>query len=251
MNVNIRVLVKEPRGFTRILQILFSALAWSSIANFSTISILNVTCPPEEPTVPVEYKIEYPFDLRQTEVVAPNNCTDDTLVAVEKFPIDFSTISMLYVLLCAISLFYALGSLFYYSVLTAKYETDPLAPMIDLGITFSILILWILLTFLWALNVSDLKHYTHPNYYMEHLSICESEVAKCETELPGKWTALTVSIVCGFTCIVLWAGSTWFIFKETSLHKKQPYQTTGQPQATTIPAQQMHQQQQQSQQFQQ
>lgn len=232
MNVNIRVLVKEPRGFCRILQILFAALAWSTVANFSTISKLRIFCPDTSPFT-AEYKIDYPFDLRKTEVQSPINCSDDARVVIDKFPIDFSTISMLYVLISAISLLYAFGALFYYSVLTAKYETDPLAPTVDLGITVSILILWIILTFIWALNVSDLKHYTHPHYFKERLSVCEEGVGNCQPIDPGKWSSLTVSIVCGFLCIVLWLGSSWFIFKETSFHKKQPYTTTN----TTITTQ--------------
>lgn len=222
--VNLRVLIKEPRGFIRILQIFFSILAWSTTAGFSTISILTINCP-DAATFPVEYKIDYPFDLRQTEVSAPFNCTDDTNVIAEKFPIDFSTTSMLYVLVCFLSLIYAIGITIYYCLFTAKYETDPLAPMVDLCLTLLLTIFWITITCTWALNVSDLRHYTHPHYFKDHLTVCEDIEANCQPTNPGKWSSLTVSIVCGFTCIVLWLGSTWFTFKETTLHKKQPYQT--------------------------
>lgn len=243
--INLRVLLKEPRGFIRLLQVLFSILAWSTTARFSTSSILHVDCPPGESidrqsllnsTFSVEFKIAYPFDLRNVEVQSPFNCSDvqDTSVVTvnDSFPIDFSATSMLYVAICALSLFYALASAVYYCVFTARYETNPLAPMVDLCITLLFTIAWVAITCTWALNVSDLKHFTHPNYFKEYLSICQDVEANCQITSPGKWTSLTVSISCGFTCIVLWLGSTWFIFKETSLHKKQTYQApaTQQPQ---------------------
>ena len=218
-HLNIRVLIKEPRGFIRILQVLFGGLAWSTTAGFVTISTLHIDCPESTPFT-VEYKIDYPFDLRNTEVSSPFNCTDDTDVVTDTFPIDFSSTSMLYVLVCALSILYALGSAAYYCFFTAKYETDPLPPMVDLCLTLLFTILWICITCTWALNVSDLKHYTHPHYFKDSLTVCQDQTANCQPSNPGRWTSLTVSIICGFTCVVLWLGSTWFIFKETTLHKK-------------------------------
>lgn len=217
--INLRVLIKEPRGFVRILQILFSILAWSTTAGFSTKSTLHIDCPDATPFT-VDYKISYPFDLRQTEVNVPADCRDDTEVVQDTFPIDFSATSMLYVLVCIISLIYAICSLSCYCLLTSRYENDPLAPMVDLCLTLLITICWIVITLTWALNVSDLKHYTHPHYFKDSLSVCQDTEANCQPSNPGKWSSLTVSIVCGFACIVLWLGSTWFIFKETTLHKQ-------------------------------
>lgn len=223
-NINLRVLLKEPRGFVRLLQIVFSIVAWSMTANFSTISSLGVYCPIGTP-FSVEYRIDYPFDLRNSEISYRFNCTNEDNSVTETFPIDFSCTAMLYVLLCAISLLYSLLSLIYYSIFTVKYETNPLAPMVDLAITIMITFFWIILSCTWAINVSDLKHYTHPQYIKKFLSICSDQAVNCQTKDPGKYSSLTVSIISGFTCVVLWLGSTWFIFKETSLHKKQSYQT--------------------------
>lgn len=234
-HINIRVLIKEPRGFIRILQVLLSILAWTATTGFSTTSTLHIYCPEATPFT-VEYKIEYPFDLRATEISSPYNCTDDTNVVTDIFPIDFSCTSMLYVLVCVISLFYAIGAAAYYCIFTAKYETDPLAPMVDLCLTLLLTISWIIITCTWALNVSDLKHYTHPNYFKDFLTVCQDSDANCQPSNPGKWSSLTVSIVCGFTCVVLWLGSTWFIFKETTLHKKQ-YPSGGTSSAQNVPQQ--------------
>lgn len=225
------MLLKEPRGFVRILQAIFSILAWSTTAGFSTISTLHIDCPDSAPFT-VEYKIEYPFDLRNTEVAAPYNCTDDTDVVNDTFPIDFSCTAMLYVLVCFISLVYSVGAAVHYCLFSSKYENDPLAPMVDLCATMLIAVFWIGITCVWALNISDLKHYTHPHYFKDSLTVCQDAEANCQPSNPGKWSSLTVSIICGFTCVVMWIGSTWFVFKETSLHKKPQFQTQTQPQAT-------------------
>lgn len=229
-SINVRVLIKEPRGFVRLLQVLFSILAWSTTAGFSTTSTLHIDCPDATPFT-VEYKIAYPFDLRETEVSVPDNCNDDTDVIQDSFPIDFSTTAMLYVLVCVISLLYSIGAAVCYCLMTSRYENDPLAPMFDLCLTLLLTICWIAITCTWALNVSDLKHYTHPHYFKDSLTVCQDTDANCQPSNPGKWSSLTVSIVCGFTCVVLWLGSTWFIFKETTLHKQKQQQATMSSQA--------------------
>lgn len=220
LGINLRVLIKEPRGFVRLLQIVFSILAWSTTSGFATISTLQIVCPDNATPWFVEFKIAYPFDLRESKFSVPLNCSDDTDVIQDSFPIDFSTTAMLYVLLCIISLLYAIGTLLCYCFLTVRYETDPLAPMVDLSLTLLLTICWIIMTLTWALNVSDLKHYTSPHYFKDSLTVCQDTEANCQPSNPGRWSSLTVSIVCGFTCVILWLGSTWFIFKETTLHKQ-------------------------------
>lgn len=224
--VNLRVLIKEPRGFIRILQILFSILAWLTTSGFKAKSTLHIDCPNEvfDDPFKVEYKISYPFDLRQTELSVPADCRDDTELVPKTFPIDFSATAMLYVLVCIISLLYATCILVCYCFLTARYESDPLAPMADLCATILIALFWIIITLIWALNVTDLKYYTHPHYFKDYLEVCQDQETNCQPSNPGKWSSLTVSIICGFTCIVLWLGSTWFIFKETTLHKQKQQQ---------------------------
>jgi uncharacterized membrane protein len=216
--INLRALIKEPRGFVRLLQVLFSILAWSTTSGFSTTSTLHIDCPDATPFT-VEYKIIYPFDLREVEVSVPYNCTDDTDVVQDSFPIDFSSTAMLYVLVSIISLLYAIGAAICYCFFTARYEANPLALMVDFFLTLLITILWTVITCTWALNVSDLKHYTHPHHFKDSLTVCQDSDANCQPSNPGKWSSLTVSIVCGFTCAVLWLGSTWFIFKETTSTK--------------------------------
>lgn len=234
ININTRVLLKEPRGFIRLLQVLFAILAWSTTASFTTTSIMEIACPNEfgqrnQTFYPAPYKISYPFDLRNTSVDAPKDCTeDDTDMIGQKFPIDFSATAMLYVLISVVSLLYAIAAGVYYCMFTVKYETDPLVPMVDLCITLLLTILWVILTITWGLNVSDLKHYVHPMYISNHVSICQNANVSCHVKELGKWSSLSVSIGCGFMCIMLWLGSTWYTFKETTLHKKPTYQTTTQ-----------------------
>lgn len=219
LNINV---LKEPRGFIRILQVLFAIISWSTTATFSTTTLLQVDCP-DGANFPIDYKISYPFDLTKVVVSAPFNCTDDTNLVDDIFPIDFSSTAMLYTLISALSLFYAIGCIVYYALFSIKYQNDPLVPMVDFCITFLFTILWTLIACTWLLNVTDLKHYTHPNYFKDFLNICSDPDSHCQPSSPGKWSSLTASIICGFTCVVLWLGSSWFVFKETTLHRKPEY----------------------------
>lgn len=200
---------------------LFCIIVWSTTAGFSTITELQIDCPGDNNTYSVEYKVEYPFDAQENKVETPANCSDETYVNTQTFPLDFSCSAMLYVLVCALSMFYALGCAILYSIYSQKYCSNPLIPMVDLSITLLLALVWLVMTCMWALNVSDLKHYTHPSYIKKFVSICEDKVSNCVPAHPGKWSSLNISVVAGFTCVLLWAASLWFVFKETTLHKGQ------------------------------
>lgn len=218
-SINIEIITKEPRGFIRVLQVLFGIITWTLTASFSTTTSLSIDCD-DGSNYKAEYKISYPFDLSQTQIDVPLNCTHQSTIVGDSFPVDFSTTAMLFVAISVVSLLYSIACIFYYSTQAFKYETDPLAPMIDLCLTFLLAVCWTLLTLTWFLNVSDLKYYTHPHYFKQFLAVCEDQKsAHCEASTIGKWSPLTASVVCGLTNIVLYIGSIWFVFKETRLHR--------------------------------
>jgi hypothetical protein len=55
--------LKEPRGFMRILELLFAIVAFAACADFSTYMEYNVQCDPNQPQaiIPVRHNFSYPF----------------------------------------------------------------------------------------------------------------------------------------------------------------------------------------------
>jgi len=51
-NMNTRVVFREPRGMIRWCQMFFAIIAFSTVADFQTTILINITCPPPPPAPP-------------------------------------------------------------------------------------------------------------------------------------------------------------------------------------------------------
>ncbi|KAI1290810.1 Synaptophysin-like protein 1 [Halotydeus destructor] len=233
------LVMKEPKGMIRAIQVAFALLCFLAVTGFETDSKMEVTCAPQArggtgSKSAVSYKIEYPFNFKETSIWERYNCTKDVPSIKQTFPIDFSGSAQLYVTTGVLSFLYAGAALGFYLVKTQHYESNPLLPVIDLGITALFTFFWLLGTLFWAVNVSDLKYYTNPKYLKKHIFICQATSGvDCSTLDIGNWAALNISLVFGFANIFIWGMSCWFIFKETSFHQKNiPQDQMGAPPPT-------------------
>jgi hypothetical protein len=232
------LVLKEPRGMIRILQLIFAIIAFSSTTSFDTESTLQVTCPKVkggkivgEPTsTKIIYPIEYPFKFQETTIMSKHNCSENIPLIQQKFQMDFASSAQFFVATGILGFLYSGAALGLYLTKSPQYASNPLIPVIDLGITGLLALFWIAGSAAWALGVSDIKYYTHPNYLSKHIYICKDPSADCSTLDLGNWATLNISILTGFTNAFLWAMSCWFVFKETSFHQKNvPMPVSGLP----------------------
>lgn len=134
---------------------------------------------------------------------------------------DFSygTSSEFYVTTGILSFLYASFTLAFYIFGSVLYEEEPILPFFDLLATGLLTIFWFLGWIAWVTQVGNLKDY----YYSLPEIICSQigEAATCTDDNPVRFSRLTISLIAGFGSLILWAGSTWFVYKETHLFKKQ------------------------------
>ena len=235
------LVVKEPRGMIRLIQIIFAILAFATTTSFDTTSTLEVTCPQStttkgraeksESTVSskIVYPIEYPFKFYDAEIFERYNCSRNIPMIQQKFPMDFSSSAQFFVATGVLAFLYAGAAFGLYLTKSTQYATNPLLPVIDLAATGLLALFWVAGSCAWALGVSDLKFYTHPRYLSEHIYVCNDRTAVCSTIDPGHWAPLNISLLCGFTNAFLWCMSCWFVFKETTFHQKGPAPVSGFP----------------------
>lgn len=234
MTLNPMVL-REPRGMIRILQLIFAILAFSTTTSFDTKSILQVTCPPAtkggSPSLSkIEYPVEYPFKFQTTTIFEKYNCSKNIPMIEQKFPMDFSSSAQFFVATGVLGLLYSGAALGLYLTKTPQYMTNPLLPVIDLGVTGLLALFWVAGSAAWALGVSDLKYYTHPKYLAKYIYICKDVESDCAVIDLGNWAPLNISLLTGFTNAFLWCMSCWFVFKETTFHQKNiPMPVSGLP----------------------
>jgi len=223
----------EPRVIIRILQLIFAILAFSTTTSFDTQSTLQVTCPPikAKPQVfKINYPIEYPFKFQDTPIMQKFNCSEGIPIIQQKFPMDFTSSAQFFVATGVLGFLYAGAALGIYLAKSQQYATNPLLPVVDLGVTGVLTVFWVAGAAAWALGVSDIKYYTHPKYLSQHIFVCRDKSADCAVIDLGNWATLNISILTGFTSAFLWAMSCWFVFKETQFHQKNvPMPVSGLP----------------------
>lgn len=233
------LVLKEPRGMIRILQVIFAILAFATTTSFDTKSTLQVACPSRgkgavekaesAATSKIVYPIEYPFKFHDAEIFERYNCSRNMPMIQQKFPMDFSSSAQFFVATGVLAFLYAGAAIGLYMTKSIQYATNPLLPVIDLAVTALLALFWVAGSCAWALGVSDLRYYTHPRYLREHIYVCNDRSADCSPLDTGNWATLNISLLCGFTSAFLWCMSCWFVFKETTFHQKGPQPVGGFP----------------------
>ncbi|UXI22445.1 branched chain alpha-keto acid dehydrogenase [Sarcoptes scabiei] len=228
---NTRV-IKEPRGMIRLIQLVFAVLAFSITSSFDTETSFTISCYKNTKDASNRvlyqkkstYQVEYPFDMSATKLTYLESCVGNSEEMKDKFlNIDFSSSAKFFVTTGVFSFIYTICCLYVYIKLWHLYETNPFFPVVDLAITTVFSIFWLAGASAWAINVSDLKHYTGPRYLIQQLDHCNKTLSEieydCFSESPGKWSPLYISLIFGFANLFIWSASIWFVYKETHFHR--------------------------------
>lgn len=79
---------------------------------------------------------------RDVVITEKYNCTRSIPTLPQSFPIDFSSSAQFFVFTSVISFLYAVAILGFYLLKTDQYASNPLLPVVDLGITGVLAIFW-------------------------------------------------------------------------------------------------------------
>ncbi|XP_075751782.1 synaptophysin-like protein 2 isoform X1 [Rhipicephalus microplus] len=227
MDLNFRVL-KEPRGFIRVLQFVFSIFAFATTSGFGTTSIFSVTCSGSGSPFKVNVQFGYPFRMSYFPFQVPHSCPitpDDTLDSIE-LPFNFASNAEFFVATGVLSFLYCVGILGIYLFSSKMYAENQTVPIVDLGLTALMSLFWFAGSCAWAQGVRDVKYYMSPDNIIKWpaIGICRDiDKARCEQEASGSFATLNVSLILGFFNVLLWMAGCWFVYKETSFHgQRQP-----------------------------
>uniref|UniRef100_A0A5K3EP78 MARVEL domain-containing protein n=1 Tax=Mesocestoides corti TaxID=53468 RepID=A0A5K3EP78_MESCO len=196
--------LKEPRGFVRILQLLFAIFAFASTTSFYGRITITAVCPSQNET---KYNLvfSYPFALTSLEKCNP--------VCDPKSPLygNFSSAAQFYVFIGVVAFLYCIGVLALYTIFVERYESVVIFRKADFGLSAFIVLLWFVASAVWARGVDQLKRYTSEEAIKEE--ICKN--FNCTVVAPQGYAGLNISLVFGFSNVALWAAALWFLWKET------------------------------------
>ncbi|KAM4662213.1 synaptophysin [Discoglossus pictus] len=210
-------IIKEPLGFIKVLEWLFSIFAFATCGSYSGEFSLSIKCinnkSESKPNIKVDF--EYPFKLHQEYFDVPT-CKggNDKVFLVG----DYSSSAEFFVTVAVFAFLYSLGALLMYIFLQNKYRENNKGPMIDCIVTAVFTFLWLVSSSAWAKGLSDIKLATDPDLVIKNqIGECNKEEAimKCEELNDPIMSGLNTSVAFGFLNCVIWLGNIWFVFKET------------------------------------
>jgi len=202
--------LKEPLGFIRVLEWVFTIFAFATTGGYSGATNLVVKCAPAD-DVTTKAVFGYPFRLSANPYQL-HHC-DGTLGNTTYLQGDFSSSAEFFVCVGVFGFLYCTVTLILYLGYQNIYRQTSRGPTIDLVVTAAFAFLWLVSSSAWGKGLTDVKRAVDPTHLAEG---CASLCVAGDYASMGR---LNASVIFGFLNLILWAGNCWFIFKETSFHK--------------------------------
>lgn len=208
--------LKEPRGFIKILEFIFSICAFATTTSFSSSFTLQVYCTPldDKPNATITQQITYPFqiDRIQRTFAACNN--PERKLYMEG---DFSSDAKFFVAVGVLAFLYVLVALGLYCFFNALYENNDLVPIGDFALHVIFAILWFAASCAWANSLTGLRNAAELDNIQQYNKVCED--LRCVKGKEAQFGKLISSVIFGFLNVFIWASNLWFLYKETRFYK--------------------------------
>lgn len=199
--------LKEPLGFIRILEWIFTICAFATTGGYVGSTVVTHNCKSED----ISALFGYPFRLpsQPYKIAHCNGTTNVTYLQG-----DFSSSAEFFVAVGVLGFLYCTFTLILYLGYQQVYRESNRGPTIDLIVTGIFAFLWLVCSSAWGKGLTDVKYATDPERLIFH---CLPDV--CEMKSHPSMGRLNSSVLFGFLNLILWAGNCWFIYKETPFHK--------------------------------
>ncbi|XP_036386881.1 synaptophysin-like protein 2a [Megalops cyprinoides] len=207
--------LKEPLGFIRVLEWVFTIFAFATTGGYSGTTSFSVKCGTD--VKPVNVTFGYPFRLPSSSYEFPTcNNTEKMFLTG-----DHSSSAEFYVCIGVFGFLYCTATLVLYLGYQHVYRETSRGPVIDLVVTAVFAFMWLVSSSAWGKVLTDVKAATSPyNLVTSIIKECTGTAGReC---IAGPYPAmgrLNASVIFGFLNLILWAGNCWFIYKETPFHK--------------------------------
>lgn len=212
--------VKEPLGFIRLLEWLFTIFAFATTGGYVGSTSMTTNCPNGTEKTDIVANFGYPFRL-SSQHYEIKECNG---TMTKKFLMgDFSSSAEFFVCVGVFAFLYCTFTLVLYLGYQHVYRESPRGPIIDLILTGIFAFMWLVSSSAWGKGLTDVKHATSPNTLIIQCN------PHCEIKEYPAMGRLNASVIFGFLNLILWAGNFWFIYKETPFHK--PAQQPPNPEA--------------------
>ncbi|XP_057286902.1 synaptophysin-like protein 1 [Pezoporus wallicus] len=205
---------REPLGLIRALQGFFSVFAFATLGGFQGSVSFHLSCA-GSPNISVSAPFAYPFRLNLATFTPSLTALCNRTWARDVHLVgDFSSSAQFFVVVAVFSFLYSLGALLLYLGYLHLYRgAGGKLPLGDFLATAAFSFLWLVASSAWAKALTDVKASV-----AAPLPYCHPPAVICSRDTTTPMGTLNVSVVFGFLNLILWLGSSWFVFKETNFH---------------------------------
>ncbi|GMR34446.1 hypothetical protein PMAYCL1PPCAC_04641 [Pristionchus mayeri] len=202
---------KYPIAFIRVIELVFIIIALSSINGW--FYKLKFTCPSTNATTDLERTAD--FTTFSFDTIKVKSCDQpEQFVNLWKEGEGFSASSGFFYFVQALALISLLAGIFLYVVLWELYTNEGRVRLGDLALTALCFILFFFCSSIWWSSsngigfVGSQEHVTQLLKENPHFGVTEG------VQIDTKNSLLTISVLCAWVSVVLYAVNTWYIWKE-------------------------------------
>jgi len=209
--------LKEPRGFIKIIQFFFSILAFACLVDWRGHLSFELTCKSNNTKVKVDHTFQYPFAMDAVEESLPLCQARKT--GKKDFELNAVSSSQFFVFIGVVSFFASIIIAIGYVLCEEVYLSTPRYAWGDIVIHGALSFLWFVSSCAYAAHIWKIKKYSSfawassPTGFKE----CNQALAtkECKVLTDPTFANLDIAALCGFVNVFLWGANIWFLYKET------------------------------------
>ncbi|KAJ8261856.1 hypothetical protein GJAV_G00159250 [Gymnothorax javanicus] len=209
--------LREPLGFIKVLEWLAAIFAFGSCGGYVGRTVVSVLCS-EGKNETLSATVSYPFRLSQVPLVSSNTTLCNRTVAETHLSGDSSSSAEFFVAIGVLAFLYCTAALLIYLGYMHVYRDSDFGPTLDFVMTVLFAFFWLACSSAWARGLQSVKYATSTAGIQNTLAWCRDDGVACEVTDSAPMRSLNVSVVFGFLNMMIWAGNSWFAFKETRWH---------------------------------
>ncbi|KAF4107312.1 synaptophysin-like protein 2a [Onychostoma macrolepis] len=202
--------VKEPLGFIRILEWVFSICAFATTCGYVGSTQFTLECGASKEEITANFGYPFRLQSRPYSIHHCNGSTNQTHLQG-----DFSSSAEFFVCVGVLDFLYCTFTIILYLGYQQVYRESNRGPTIDLIVTGIFAFFWLVCSSAWGKGLTDVKNATNPEVLIKNCLPHDN----CMPKTYPSMGRLNSSVLFGFLNLILWAGNCWFIYKETPFHK--------------------------------
>eukprot|EP00112_Aurelia_sp_Birch-Aquarium-sp1_P009249 Seg2042.5 transcript_id=Seg2042.5/GoldUCD/mRNA.D3Y31 product=Synaptophysin protein_id=Seg2042.5/GoldUCD/D3Y31 len=217
--------LKEPRGFIKVIQIFVAIFAFATCTGYNSGNLQIVQkCASNDTGRIVLSEFGYPYNkpLMFRMMVCSNGVATKSATLVSINALNYRSSMEYFVVIGVFCFLYSLGVLVYYIIFEEDQTTSSAPPskfsppVIDFVISVVFVIFWFTGAIACAASVTGIKNRTSLSAIIPRIPQCKGGL--CSPRMEANLATLHISALIGFLNVFVWCGNLWFLYKETPWH---------------------------------